>query len=90
MMLTIFSFKNESIDRIFAIASLPEIPEPIKVLRECNRILKRDGLLSLCEIVIDPDYPRRKTEKRWAQKAGFKLENEFRSLLGYQLTFRKY
>ena len=84
-----FSFGNESVDRVFAIAALPEIPEPVKVLRECNRILKRNGLLSLCEIVIDPDYPRKKTERRWAQKAGFKLENEFSNILWYQLNFRK-
>jgi ubiquinone/menaquinone biosynthesis C-methylase UbiE len=84
-----FSFGNESVDRIFAIASLPEIPEPIKVLCECYRVLKRNGILSLCELVIDPDYPRRKTEKRWAKEAGFKLETQYSNILSYQLNFKK-
>ena len=83
------SFKSETVDRILAVASLPEISEPTKVLCECHRILKPQGLISLCELVIDPDYPRRKTEKRWAEHAGFKLENEYSNTLSHQLTFRK-
>jgi len=84
-----FSFQNESVDRVLAIAALPEIPNPVKVLRECHRILRQNGLVSLCEIVMDPDYPRRQTEKRWALEAGFKLENEFGNILSYQLNFKK-
>jgi ubiquinone/menaquinone biosynthesis C-methylase UbiE len=84
-----FSFSDESIDRVLAIACLPEIPNPIQVLRECHRILRRNGLVSLCEIVMDPDYPRRQTEKRWALEAGFKLENEFGNVFSYQLNFKK-
>lgn len=84
-----FSFANESVDRVYAITCLPEIPEPVKVLRECSRILKPDGLICLCELFLDPDYPRRKTEKRWANEAGLKLEHEFGNLTVYQLNFRK-
>ncbi len=84
-----FSFQSESVDRVLAIAALPEIPDPVRVLRECHRILRRNGLVSLCEIVLDPDYPRRQTEKRWALEAGFKLENEFGNILSYQLNFKK-
>lgn len=84
-----FSFQNESVDRVLAVASLPEIPDPVKVLRGCRRILRRNGLVSLCEIVMDPDYPRRQTEKRWAVEAGFKLENEFGNVFSYQLNFKK-
>ena len=84
-----FSFQSESVDRVLAIASLPEIPDPVKVLRECHRILRHKGLVSLCEVILDPDYPRRQTEKRWALKAGFKLENEFGNVFSYQLNFRK-
>lgn len=84
-----FSFPDESVDRILAIATLPEIPNPVQVLRECNRILRPNGLVSLCELIIDPDYPRRNTEKKWAQEAGFKLENEFGNFVSYQLNFKK-
>lgn len=84
-----FSFQDESVDRVLAVASLPEIPDPVKVLRECHRILRRDGLVSLCELIMDPDYPRRRTERRWAQEAGFTLENEFGNFFTYQLNFKK-
>ncbi|MHA1689398.1 MAG: class I SAM-dependent methyltransferase [Promethearchaeota archaeon] len=84
-----FSFSNESMDRILAIACLPEVPEPVKVLKECHRILKPTGLVSLCELFIDPDYPHRKTEIKWAKKAGFELDQEFGNWFIYQLNFRK-
>ena len=84
-----FSFNDGSIDRVFMIACLPEIPNPLKVLKECNRILKPDGMLSLSELAPDPDYPRRKTEKNWAEEAGFKLVDEFGNWFTYQLNFAK-
>lgn len=62
-----FSFEDMSVDRVVAIACLPEIPEPVRVLRECHRILKPNGLVCLSELFWDPDYPRRETEKRWAR-----------------------
>ena len=62
-----FSFPNESIDRIYAIGCLPEILDPVRALREYKRILKPDGIISLSELFIDPDYPRRKTEIHWAE-----------------------
>lgn len=83
------SFADESVDRVFAMACLPEIPEPVKVLRECHRILKPDGLVCLCEMFPDPDYPRRKTEKRWAAEVGFELRQEFGNWFIYQLNFGK-
>ena len=84
-----FSFADESIDRVIAIASLPEIPEPIMVLREVKRILKPDGLLSLSELAIDPDYPLRRTVRQWATEAGFTIECEYGNWFTYQLNFRK-
>jgi ubiquinone/menaquinone biosynthesis C-methylase UbiE len=83
------SFDNESVDRVIAITCLPEIPEPVKVLREIRRILKPDGLLSLSELAPDPDYPRRKTVKRWASEAGFVLHSEYGNWFVYQLNFKK-
>lgn len=84
-----FSFEDESVDRVIAIACLPEIPQPVKVLREIRRILKPNGLVSLSELAPDPDYPRRKTTKRWAVEAGLKLHSEFGNWFVYQLNFTK-
>jgi len=83
------SLEDGSVDRVFAIACLPEIPDPIRVLREAHRILSESGLVSLSELFPDPDYPRRKTEIRWAEKAGFKLDEMFGNWFIYQLNFRK-
>ncbi len=83
------SFDDESIDRVVAIACLSEIPEPVKVLLEIHRILRSDGLVSLSELAPDPDYPRRKTVKRWAGQAGFELHSEYGNWFVYQLNFVK-
>ena len=83
------SFEDESVDRVLMIACLPEIPDPIRVLKELKRILKPDGLISLSEMFPDPDYPRRKTEKKWAKEAGFKLDDQFGNWFVYHLNFKK-
>ena len=83
------SFEDESVDRVLMIACLPEIPDPIRVLKELKRVLKPDGLISLSEMLPDPDYPRRKTEKKWAEEAGFELDNQFGNWFVYQLNFKK-
>lgn len=83
------SFEEESVDRIFAITCLPEIPDPIRVLREFKRILKPDGIISLSELFLDPDYPLRRTEKRWAKEAGLDFYEGFGNWFVYQLNFIK-
>jgi len=84
-----FSFGDESVDRVIAMSCLPEIPEPIGVLRECRRILKPDGLVCICEILPDPDYPLRGTEMRWAEEAGLELRGRFGNFFMYQMNFGK-
>jgi ubiquinone/menaquinone biosynthesis C-methylase UbiE len=83
------SFQEASIDRVIMIACLPEIPEPVRVLKEVRRVLKADGIVSLSEMLPDPDYPRRKTEIRWANEAGFELQDKFGNWFIYQLNFKK-
>lgn len=83
------SFEDESVDRIYAIACLPEIPEPVRVLKEFKRILKSDGIISFSELFLDPDYPLRRTEKRWARKAGLEFIEGFGNWFVYQLNFIK-
>ncbi|MFX1406305.1 MAG: class I SAM-dependent methyltransferase [Promethearchaeota archaeon] len=83
------SFSDESVDRVFAIACLPEIPEPVKALKEFKRILKPDGIVSLSELLPDPDYPLRRTEKKWAKEAGLVFYEGFGNFFVYQLNFKK-
>ena len=83
------SFLDNSIDRIFAIACIPEIPDPIKALEECKRVLKTGGIISLCELLPDADYPLRRTEKKWAKEAGLEFLEGFGNFFVYQLNFIK-
>ncbi|MHA1112399.1 MAG: class I SAM-dependent methyltransferase, partial [Promethearchaeota archaeon] len=80
-------FENESVDIIFAVACLPEIPNPVEVLKEFKRILKPNGIISLCELFIDPDYPLRKTERKWAFEADLEVREEFGNWFSYQINF---
>lgn len=83
------SFQDNSIDRIFLNTCLPEIPEPVRALKEFRRVLKKGGFVSMSELFLDPDYPFRSTEKRWAKEAGLDLKSEFGNWFTYQLNFQK-
>jgi len=84
-----FSFGDDTVDRVLMIATLGEIPDPVAALRECRRILRSGGLVCLSELLPDPDYPLRGTEKRWASEAGLVLDGEYGSFFVYQLHFKK-
>lgn len=82
-------FPDRSIDRVFAVACLPEIPEPVRALKEFHRVLKDNGLVSFSELLPDPDYPRRVTMINWAEKAGFTVSASHGNFFVYQLSFIK-
>lgn len=79
---------SKSVDRAFMVAVLPEIPDKQKALGEIHRVLKKEGLLALGECLIDPDYPRRKTEIGWCRDAGFELVGSHGSAFFYVLAFK--
>jgi len=77
-----------SVDRVFMVAVLAEIPDRQRALREFARVLKSNGLLSISEFVSDPDYPLRRTVIRWCHEAGFQEVSKYGSLVQYTLSFR--
>jgi len=79
---------SNSVDRAFMVAVLPETPDKQRALREIHRVLKKEGLLTLAEILIDPDYPFRKTEIGWCRGTAFELVGDYGSFFFYTLTFR--
>jgi ubiquinone/menaquinone biosynthesis C-methylase UbiE len=79
---------SNSIDRILMVHVLPEIPDKQKALREIRRVLTKEGLLTLAEGLVDPDYRRRKTEISWCRDTGFELIGNHGSFFFYTLTFR--
>lgn|GEM_PF-781657 len=84
------NIRDEMFDRILLVCCLPEIPDPVRALRELHRILKPNGLLCLVEVFLDPDYPLRRTEIKWAKDAGFTLDSKHGNWFIYYLNFSKF
>jgi SAM-dependent methyltransferase len=81
--------EDESVDRVFLVSVLPEIPDRQRALTELRRVLKLDGVLSITEEFLDPDYSLARTTVRRAEEAGFKLGQHHGSWFVYTLNFRK-
>jgi ubiquinone/menaquinone biosynthesis C-methylase UbiE len=81
--------EDASVDRVFLVTVLPEIPDPVRGLREIHRVLKPGGVFSTTEEFLDPDYPRRATTIAWAAAAGFELAERYGNWFVYTLNFRK-
>jgi len=82
-------FEEGSIDLVYMITVLPEIPDQAKVLAEVRRVLKVNGILAVTEFFPDPDYPLSSTTSRQGEKAGFDVECIFGNLWTYTVRFRK-
>ncbi len=80
---------DASVDRLYLVTVLAEIPDKPRALAEFRRVLKPGGLLAVGEFLPDPDYPLRRTTKRWCETAGFLPAGGFGSLLHYLLLFAK-
>jgi ubiquinone/menaquinone biosynthesis C-methylase UbiE len=81
--------EDGSVDRAFLVTVLPEIPDRRRALAELRRVLKSDGVLSITEEFLDPDYPLARTTTGWAQGAGFELAERHGSWWVYTLNFHK-
>lgn len=79
---------SDSVDRVFMVHVLPEIPDKQRALREIRRVLKGEGLLTLAEGLVDPDYRHRKTEIAWCRDAALELVGNYGNFFFYTLTFR--
>lgn len=82
-------FPDRTFDRAFMITVLAEVPDKRRALLEIGRVLKDDGLLAIGELLIDPDYPRRKTVTRWCKDSSLRLVEEHGGVMHYLLAFRK-
>ena len=82
-------FENESVDLVYMVTVLPEIPDKTRALREISRVLKPGGILAVTELLPDPDYPLRSTVIKLCQGAGFVLDGNAGNLWNYTLRFKK-
>jgi ubiquinone/menaquinone biosynthesis C-methylase UbiE len=79
--------RDRSVDRVFLIAVLGEIPDRSAGLAEIRRVLRVGGRLSVAELMPDPDFIPRATLRRELSAAGF-VEESTRGFLWYTSTWR--
>ncbi len=82
-------FEDGTVDLVYMVTVLPEIPDRGRALREIRRVLKPGGILAVTEFLPDPDYPWRSTTIKICQREGFVLDNNQGNLWNYTVRFKK-
>lgn len=82
-------FDDGQFDLVYYVAVLGEIPDKETALREAFRVLKPTGILSVTELLPDPDYSWESTTIARCAAAGFKPSEVFGSLFAYTVNFVK-
>jgi ubiquinone/menaquinone biosynthesis C-methylase UbiE len=76
-------------DRAFLVTVLGEIPDKAAALREIYDSLKPGGLLSITELLPDPDFQTPDTVRRLAHGAGFMEEKIMGGFPAYTMNWVK-
>lgn len=76
-------------DRILLVTVLGEIPDRESALQEIHRALKRDGILSVTEIIFDPHYQGRSTILKLAGLVGFREKAFFGNRISFTIHLEK-
>jgi ubiquinone/menaquinone biosynthesis C-methylase UbiE len=87
--ITADSVSPNSFDRALLVTVLGEIPNREAALRSIFNALKPGGVLSITEIFPDPHYQTRKTVRRLAEAAGFRLRRLHGGVLSFTMNFEK-
>ena len=78
-----------SFDRVLLVTVLGEIPDREGAVRSLYSALKPGGLLSVTELIIDPDYQPRREVRAIGQRVGFELDRSFGNALAFTQNLRK-
>lgn len=82
--------ESESFDVVFLVAVLGEVPDRYGCLREINRVLKQNGLLSVTEFKVgDPDFIPEREMLGMIQDAGFRVRARYGRFLHYTVNCLK-
>lgn len=76
-------------DRAFLVTVLGEIPDRVEALREIHRALVPGGILSVTEVLPDPDYQSRSAVRRLAEKVGFDPVAVHGNVLAFTMHLRR-
>ncbi|MBN1375374.1 MAG: methyltransferase domain-containing protein [Dehalococcoidia bacterium] len=82
-------FSDNSLDLVFLVTVLQEIPDKQRALREIKRVLKPDGIFSVSEYLPDPDYPWRATTRKMITQADFVTVSAYGNIWSYTIRFKK-
>ena len=83
------SFDNNSLDLVYMVTVLQEIPDRNKALQEIKRVLKPSGILAVTELLPDPDYPLKSTTIKMCKEAGFVLDEALGNIWNYTVRVKK-
>jgi ubiquinone/menaquinone biosynthesis C-methylase UbiE len=81
--------ESERFDRVLLVTVLGEMPERAGALRSLWAVLKPGGILSITEMIIDPDYQPRHRVRRLAEDAGFQFDRSYGTPLMFTMNFRR-
>lgn len=81
--------EEDSFDRAFLVTVLGEIPDKVRSLREIYVALKPGGLLSITEVLPDPDFQTPDAVSRLARETGFVEEKLIGGLPAFTMNLVK-
>ena len=79
-------FDDETLDVVYFVGSLMEIPHPDRSLNAVYRVLKPGGTVSVSEMLPDPDYPGVYRSAALLKAAGYKIIDLSGNFLSYTIT----
>ena len=82
-------FDDSSLDAVYMVTVLQEIPDRDRALQQAKRVLKPGGILAITELFPDPDYPWKSTTIKLGTKAGFVLDEVSGNFWNYTVRFKK-
>lgn len=81
--------KDNSVDIVYFITVLQEIPDRQLALKETRRVLKKGGVVAVTEFLPDPDYPLKSTTRLDLRRAGFIVDGVEGNFWTYTARGRK-
>ena len=82
-------FDNGSLDLVYLVTVLKEIPDRNRALHEVKRVLKPGGILAVTELFPDPDYPWKSTTIKLGEGNGFVVDEVSGNFFNYTVRFQK-
>jgi ubiquinone/menaquinone biosynthesis C-methylase UbiE len=81
-------YPDEHFDSAYLVATLGEVPDKGRSLRELGRVLKRGGRLVVGEVLLDPHKVTFEELRRLTDAGGLDHERTLKGALGYFAAFR--